>query len=99
MREHDATETEWARAGDSRAMRMMERMLWGVNRLRCMTPAEIGHRLSRALAIRVERWGISAPDPVPPPGFTHAPSPWISARPKVTTARYLAAADRIASGR
>jgi hypothetical protein len=99
MREHDATETGWARSGDSRATRVMEHMLWRVNRLRCMTPAEIGHRVSRALAIRAESWGISAPDPVPPPGFTHAPSHWINARAKVTAARYLAAADRIAAGR
>ena len=80
-------------------MRVMEQLHWCVNRLRCMTPAEIGHRVSRAVAIRAEQWGIPAQDKVPPPGFTRASVPWISTSAKVATARYLAAADRIAAGR
>ena len=99
MREHDAAEAAWARSPDSRAARVVEQLLWRVNRLRCMTPTEIGHRVSRALAIQAERWGFSDPDQVPPPGFTHVPLPWISTRAKVAAARYLAAADRIATGR
>src|SRR5262250_2963322 len=40
---------------------------WKLNRLRCMTPAEIGHRVVKAAAVRAERWGfvrcvVPAPD-------------------------------------
>jgi hypothetical protein len=77
----------------------MERILWRVNRLRCMPPAEIRHRMVRALAMRAERWRLVGSGPVPPPDLAHTPGPWIHAPAKVDAARYLAAAERIAAGR
>ena len=79
---------------------VLEGAVWRVNRLRCMTPAEIHHRVRRALATRAERWQLPGAGAVPPPDLAHAPRLWIHAPLKVVdAARYLAAADRIAAGR
>jgi len=78
---------------------VLERILWRVNRLRCMTRAEILHRVMRALAIRAEGWGLIGTNTVPSPDLTRAAVPWIQASARVDAARYLAAADRIAAGR
>jgi hypothetical protein len=72
---------------------------WHVNRLRCMTQAEIGHRVLRALAARAERWGLLGSTEVPAPDFAHAPRPWIHVPARADAARHLAAAERIAAGR
>jgi len=77
----------------------MGRVQWYVNRLRCMTPAEIRHRGLRALTMRVERWGLRAFEETPPPDLMRVSSPWIHATAKVDASRYLAAADRIVAGK
>jgi hypothetical protein len=77
----------------------LQRSNWLVNRLRCMTPAEVVHRSARTLAAHAERLGWFAPpqlqtlDPMPP--VRH----WIHRGAKVDPAPYLAAADRIAAGK
>jgi hypothetical protein len=76
-----------------------DRLRWRLNRLRCMTPAEISHRTLRSLSMHAERAGLLAREPVPPPELVPAPRPWIHASARVDAARYLAAADRIAAGR
>ncbi len=76
----------------------MDRMLWRVNRLRCMTPAEIRHRAIRALAIQAEYWGLRGYE-APSPDFTRKSLPWIHATAGVEAAPYLAAAGDAATGR
>src|SRR6266446_3866630 len=99
MREHDAVDATWRPPRDPPAADVMERVLWRVNRLRCMTHAEIRHRALRALAMQAERWGLVGYTVVPPPDLAHASRPWIHASAKVDAPRYLAAADRIAAGK
>ena len=77
----------------------VNRVRWHVNRLSCMTRAEIGHRLRRAVAVRAERMGLRGAAAVPEPAFDREPHPWIHADAKADSAAYLAAADRIAAGR
>lgn len=75
------------------------RLLWYLNRLRCMTPAEVGHRVVRKLSMHAERDGLSASGRVPSPDLRSMPRPWIHADARVDAGIYLAAADRIADGR
>src|SRR6185295_17115480 len=100
MREHETMDTTWKRPlPDFPAAGVMERIRWRVNRLRCMTPAEIRHRAIRALAIQAECWGLRGSGAVPSPDLAHTSLPWIHATARVEAAPYLAAADRIAAGR
>lgn len=62
-----------------------------------MTPAEIGHRVARAAAMRAERWGFVRCT-VPAADLSFEPHAWIHADAKVDPAPYVAAADRIAAG-
>jgi hypothetical protein len=73
-------------------------LAWKLNRLRCMSAAEIGHRVVKAAAIRAERWGFVRCI-VPAPDLWHVPQPWIHADAGVDPAPYLAAAERILAGR
>ena len=77
----------------------MRQFVWGINRLRCMSLAEIGHRLLRAARMQAERWGAAGSQRVPAPVLTGSFQPWIALPAKVDAAPYLAAADRIAAGR
>ena len=72
---------------------------WRVNRLRCMTPAEVSHRLLRALCTRAERAGLVGPAMIPAPDLEATPRPWVHASAKVDAARCLAAAKRVAAGK
>jgi len=73
---------------------------WRINRLRCMTPAEIPHRLMRALSTDVQSIGsLFGPESVPAPDLANGSRPWIHASASLDAARYTAAADRVAAGR
>src|SRR2546421_2707999 len=77
--------------------RLKHKPRWILNRLRCMTPAEVAFRVARALQARAERFGafaVRAPAPDLQPAFTA----WISIPSGVNAAHYLAAADRIGDG-
>jgi len=76
----------------------LERARWYLNRLRCMGPAEIPHRLARALATQLEQVAPWDRD-VPLPDLRVAEQPWIEVNPAVDPSPYLAAADRIVAGR
>ncbi|MGH8223536.1 MAG: alginate lyase family protein, partial [Woeseiaceae bacterium] len=78
---------------------MRSRFCWYIDRLRCMTPAEVSHRVVRALAMHAERAGLLGREAVPAPDLQSAPRPWAYATTAVDAARYLAAADRIAAGK
>ena len=77
---------------------MSSGLAWKLNRLRCMTPAEIGHRVARAAAMRVERMGLFDAA-VPAPDLARRAEPWIHADALLDPAPYVAAAERIAAGR
>ena len=72
---------------------------WRLNRLRCMTPAEISHRVVRTLSAHAERAGLLVDEGMPEPALDNAPVAWVHSGARVEPAGYLAAADRIASGR
>jgi hypothetical protein len=96
MLEHEVVDTRWQ---DSSSAGMTDRLVWYVNRLRCMTPAEIRHRLLRAVGMQAERWGLLGSAAVPPPDIARVSRPWILAPGQVNAAPYLKAADRIVAGR
>ena len=73
-------------------------LAWKLNRLRCMSPAEIAHRVAKAAAMRAERWGF-ARVVVPKADPARVARPWIHASVKVDPAPYVAAADRVVAGR
>jgi hypothetical protein len=77
----------------------VEKVLWRINRLRCMTPAEVGHRVLRMAKAQAERLGLSGAAGVPAADTTKASRPWLHVPPRIDAARVLAAADRIAAGR
>jgi hypothetical protein len=74
---------------------------WRINRLRCMTPAEVPHRLVRALSTNAQSvlGALFGPERVPAPDLAAGSRLWIHAWPGVDAARYTAAADRVAAGR
>ncbi|HEX9184934.1 MAG TPA: heparinase II/III family protein, partial [Burkholderiales bacterium] len=73
---------------------------WRINRLRCMTPAEIPHRLLRALSADAQSIGsMFGAQAVPAADLSARPKPWIDGSAKVDAALYTAAAERVASGR
>ena len=63
-----------------------------------MTPAEIGHRVVKAAAMRAERWGL-ARCVAPAPDLGRRAKPWIDRETKLDPAPYVAAAERILAGR
>ena len=75
------------------------RVRWHFNRLRCMSAAEIAHRLASAARLRAERLGFADLRRVPDPERTTT-NPWIAVHIDSAHAeRYVAAAGRIAAGR
>src|SRR3954454_10729288 len=72
---------------------------WRFNRLRCMTPAEISHRVARMLTMYAERAGLFGLEAVPEPVLEVTVAPWVHSGARVDAAEYLTAADRIAAGR
>jgi heparinase II/III-like protein len=71
---------------------------WLINRLRCMTPAEVAWRAVRALQARAERFGVFGPAQPLAPDLQRSPTPWVCIPPGLDPSRYLAAADRICDG-
>jgi hypothetical protein len=76
-----------------------ERLLWRFNRLRCMTPAEVSHRVVQALSLHAQSAGLLGSGAVPPAEITALPRDWVHAGANLDPAPYLAAAERIAAGR
>ena len=75
------------------------RLRWRLNRLRCMTPAEIRHRAMRMLWMHAERAGVLGTARVPALRIASAADSWMRFAPQIDPAPYLAAADRICAGR
>ena len=60
MPDLDAAELNSRIAGGRLFAGLIGRLRWRLNRLRCMSLAEVGHRLRRAVAARVERYELPA---------------------------------------
>jgi hypothetical protein len=79
-------------------IRLTSGLAWKLNRLRCMTPVEVGHRVVKAAAMRAERWGLIECD-VPAPDLSRRAAPWIRCDGAFDARAYVRAAERIAAGR
>ena len=75
-----------------------EKVLWRINRLRTMTPAEIRHRVVQAAHVRAERWGF-ARCIVPAADLSRSAAPWVDRSARVDREVYCAAAERVLAGR
>ena len=53
-------------------------LAWKLNRLRCMTPAEIGYRVKQKAAMRAERYGLVR-CVVPRADLSKPVRPWVEA--------------------
>jgi heparinase II/III-like protein len=78
--------------------RLKQKPRWLLNRLRCMTPAEMAFRARRALQARAEGLGAWRAARAPEPQFGQYFRPWVSLPANARAARYLAAAERIREG-
>lgn len=70
---------------------------WRINRLRCMTPAEVPYRIARAIAAQLEplaAWRAR----VPAADRSPAARRWVHVPEGLDPAPYVAAADRVAAG-
>lgn len=73
-------------------------MLWKLNRLRAMGPAEIAYRLRQAAQAQLEKRGLGLARPVAPTG--DCGRSWLPELPRgFDAAVYRAAADRVLDGR
>ena len=72
---------------------------WKLNRLRCMSPAEVGHRVLRAVDAYWSRAGLKRWASPPPSGLRARVPRWMRPPPGIDPAPYRAAAERIAAGR
>jgi hypothetical protein len=74
MPESRAAGLWWLRGPGEAAI---EKARWRLNRLRCMTPLEVGHRVLRGAAVRLERWAGPAVGIVPVPDLARVSRPWL----------------------
>lgn len=79
--------------------RLPAKLRWLWNRLRCMSPAEVLHRVERAAQAQAERAGILGRGAVPAPDLAAAAPQWIRDTPSFDPAPYIESAERILDGR
>lgn len=72
---------------------------WLLNRLRCMSPAEVVYRAGRTMQARGERALLPFLAGAPAADLRCEGRPWIAGDAQVAPAVYLAAAERILAGR
>jgi hypothetical protein len=77
---------------------LSRKLAWRLNRLRCMTPAEVASRVLRLLQARAERSGWFGAQTVPEPDLAASSNNWLHADAGVNHEPYLRAADRIVEG-
>lgn len=80
------------------AYRAVTRIGWYFNRLRCMTPAEMNHRLLQAARVRAEAWKPANLAGAPDARLDVHGRPWLHVPPGADVASCVAAADRIVDG-
>jgi hypothetical protein len=74
-------------------------LTWRINRLRCMSAAEIGYRLQRTLAAQAERRGFAGKFRVPAAELANVSACWMTVPKPIDPAPYLTAAARLMAGR
>ena len=77
---------------------LKDRLRWRLNRLRCMTPAEVANRVVRLVQARAEGAGLLAARGVPEPDLNAVANVWVFRDGNVKAQPYRAAADRICEG-
>lgn len=76
-----------------------DKLRWRCNRLRCMSPAEVVHRVARAVQVRRERRAAHWLQPVPAANVAAIPRAWMEIPQGLDAAPYRAAADAFLAGR
>jgi hypothetical protein len=74
------------------------KLRWYLNRLRCMSPAELPFRMLRLVSAHIEQLAPS-PRGTPAPDLSLLTPPWIQPGADFDVPRYLAAADAIVAGK
>src|SRR4051812_3102465 len=86
----------------ARPLPFAERLRWRLNRLKCMSAAEVGHRLMRAVAAQADRTGLLGwrhrQDDLPF-GVRASVPLWVRVPENTDPGPYVAAAERAAAGR
>lgn len=85
-------------AGGAPAPARPTSLRWRLNRLRCMSPAEIADRLWQRFVHQIESFELLDPDAVPQADTGRRSKPWIAVPSGIAPAPYLAAAERILAG-
>ena len=98
MPEREVVELAWV-ASKRGASGLTGRLGWYVNRLRCMTPAELSYRALRSASIHAERWGLARRAGAPPAHLAVWPRPWFHLPASPEAEACVHAAERIAAGR
>lgn len=78
-------------------MKVREKVLWYVNRLRCMQPMEVVHRIKNKLQAEKERFIGTGAEQVPEAVIVDVPS-WISLASAEQAPSWIAEADKIMAG-
>lgn len=99
MPEAEPIEIEQPLAGNRTAVEFMEWLTWRFNRLRCMSVAEVAHRLLRTVTTRAERYGLFGSAPVEGADLTRAPVCWVHVPAGINGTPYIAAAERVVAGK
>lgn len=81
------------------SMALRERIAWRFKRLRCMSAAEIGHRIREAALAHLQRRGLLTAARAPEADASLEAPRWIAPAPALSPAAYVAAAESIAAGR
>ena len=76
----------------------MNRLMWKLNRLRTMSPREIGYRSFGILRARLEQAGLGTAARAPLPALRPTSSHWLTPPRQIEAANYLEAADAICQG-
>jgi hypothetical protein len=77
---------------------LSRKLAWKLNRLRCMTPAEVANRVVRLVQARAEGAGLLAARGVPEPDLAGVANAWVLRDGNIKPEAYVAAADRICEG-
>lgn len=75
------------------------RLRWYWNRLRCMSPMEVAYRARQFAVARAQAAGWGTAVPVPTPNFSTRSQPFVAVLNGVPVEPYVAAAERVLSGR
>ncbi|HUO44255.1 MAG TPA: alginate lyase family protein [Burkholderiales bacterium] len=76
-----------------------DKWTWMLNRLRCMSPSEIGYRLTQRAVIQWERLTIGLPREIPAPDLSKESAFWVGSGRGMPPGPYVDAAERVLAGR